>query len=169
VVPGGQGLICPWLHECAINEWKHSCSHIIGSIQVLVPRSLPAILADLIKEYNKKTAVSVCKINLDEERGIKFLARRGEETVRQIKLAWARERVQFSAVPMSLLGASFLDDTKELPVSQQNARWAAILQPTEVQHAASLVRFLGSACSWPCVTLCSWRPGVQVCLPVCIR
>ena len=65
------------------------------------------ILGDLIKEYNKKTAVSVCKINLDEERGIKFLARRSEETVRQIKLAWARERVQDSAIPMSELGASF--------------------------------------------------------------
>jgi hypothetical protein len=138
LLTGGARRPGPDLPLNAIHDRTHVCSHIIGRIQVLEPRSLPQILADLIKEYNKKTAVTVCKINLDEERGIKFLARRGEGTLRQIKLAWARERVQYSAIPMNLLGSSFLDDTKELPVSQQqNPRWATILQPTEVLQAAN--------------------------------
>jgi len=77
--------------------------------------------------------VSQCKINVDEIAAIKFLAQREERTVREVKLAWARERIGMSAVPMSLLAQPFLTEGRELPVSpKENPRWHAILQPSEV-------------------------------------
>lgn len=96
----------------------------------LRPRT--AILGDLIKEYNTKEKVSLNKIHPDEERAIKFLAKRDDETLREVKLAWAQERVPFSAVPMTLLASPFLDEGRELPITEKdNSRWHTILQPTE--------------------------------------
>lgn len=100
-------------------------------------KSLSAILGDLIKEYNKNEKVTQCKINLDEATSVKFLARRSSETLREIKLIWSNERVQFSAVPMNLLAANFLDEARELPVTDKdNPRWHAILKPTEAKYQA---------------------------------
>lgn len=79
----------------------------------------------------------MCRINADEIAGIKFLALRGDATIREVKLAWARDRVSMSAVPMSLLASPFLADGRELPINmKENPRWHAILQPSEVWHLA---------------------------------
>lgn len=95
-------------------------------------RSLSTILGELIKEYNKRESVFMCKINADEEKGIKFLSRRADDVIREVKLAWSRDRPAQSAIPMNLLGSSFLDEAKSLPVTMQdNQKWHLILQPTE--------------------------------------
>ena len=72
------------------------------------------------------------KIHPDEEKAIKFLAKRDDETLREVKLAWAQERVPYSAIPMTLLASQFLDESRELPVVEKdNPRWHAILLPSE--------------------------------------
>lgn len=98
-------------------------------------RSRSSILSDIIKEYNSKEKVSQCRINPDEIAGIKFLAQREEATIREVKLAWARDRVSMSAIPMNLLASPFLSEGRELPVTMKdNPRWHTILQPSEVCH-----------------------------------
>ena len=133
-------------------------------------RSMSVILGELIKEYNKKEAVTICKINADEDKAIKVLPRRSELVIREVKLAWARERVPHSAIPMSLLGAAFLDESKELPVkAAENPRWYGILKPTEVAYSPLMLcwrALCGAACSTGTLLRSDWNstPGEVRCV-----
>lgn len=83
--------------------------------------------------------MSICKINPDEAAALKYMALREEATLREIKLAWAQERVSLSAIPMSLLAAPFLAEGREVAVdAKTNPRWHSILQPSEVSRSVSL-------------------------------
>ena len=80
-------------------------------------KSKAQVLSEVLGDYNRRELVRSLKINSDEVTAIKFLSERSEEFRSLVKLMWGVERPVYTALPMNVLAAEYLQEAALLPVS----------------------------------------------------
>ena len=71
-------------------------------------------------------------------------ARRTKQFHSLVRVCWGRDKIQNTCLPLGLLAALWLDESRELAVTEkENPLWHAILKPTDEKYLAWLERVHG--------------------------
>ena len=102
------------------------------------------LINEWLKNYNKKETTARCKLNADEQKGLKLLIRMSEEFINLLKTIWNADKLHRTAVPLNLLCEKFLAVDAEPPVRKDdNPMWYGICSQGPDKYLAWLLRCNG--------------------------
>ena len=104
-------------------------------------RNAAAVYDEVVTAYNKLEKVRACKLSADETACVKLIARDPPATKALLEVIWGEDKMQNTAVPMSMLASKFLQEESEVPASRStNPEWHGILAVTSEKRFQFLFR-----------------------------
>jgi hypothetical protein len=126
-------------------QMLRALGHKVRQVAAANPRKAgKAVWDEVLSTYNKSEGVKNNRLNGDELNAVKLLNRASDAFLNHIRIIWGTDKLEWTAVPLNLIGAKFLREESDLAVdAKKSPKWFAILQVTEEKRVLWLMRVDG--------------------------